>query len=176
MEKTENFNDRGEKGWLLNCFFLYFSNHENYSIKNICVYSKSKIKTKVTNKQNLEYFKTINRRLFIHRFCNNSQMLLPSSWAIFIRALVFSVSPRANFFFVSVLVLFVSTNFLIHSYLVQTEIKITIIDISCKFYLRKLPEIYILHQISCSNNRPPKKTSPKMKRIAYSSSFTPCKN
>ena len=27
--------------------------HENYSIKNICVYSKSLIKTKVTSKQNL---------------------------------------------------------------------------------------------------------------------------
>ena len=39
----------------------------------------------------------INRRLFIHKFCNNSKMLLSSSWAIFIRALVFSSSPRANF-------------------------------------------------------------------------------
>ena len=27
--------------------------HENYNIKNICVYSKSLIKTKVTSKQNL---------------------------------------------------------------------------------------------------------------------------
>ena len=164
-------------------------------------------------------------------------MLLSSSWAISIRALVFSFSKRAKFSSFEYFLFFVSTNFLIHSYLVhksknrkkyiirkieksqlrsysirdynamtleirnlwqkilgavntvnksklktfwgwnvQTEIKITIIDISCKFYLRKLHEIYILHQISCSNNRPPKKTSPKMKRIAYSSSFTPCKN
>ena len=57
LEKTENFNSRG--GWLLNCFFPFFSNHENYKIKNICVYSKSKIKTKVTSKQNLEHFKMI---------------------------------------------------------------------------------------------------------------------
>ena len=70
FEKTENFKSR--RGWLLNCFFRSFSNHENYSIKNISVYSKSKIKTKVTNKQNLQHFKMINRRLFIHMFCNNS--------------------------------------------------------------------------------------------------------
>ena len=62
---------RGVAFKFLNCFFLSFSNHENCSIKNICVYSKSKIKTKVTSKQNLEHFKMINRRLFIHKFCNN---------------------------------------------------------------------------------------------------------
>ena len=84
------------RGWLLNCFFLSFSNHEYYSIKNICVYSKSKIKKKVTSKQNLEHLKMINRRLSIHKFCNNSKMLLSSSWAIFITALVLSSSPRAN--------------------------------------------------------------------------------
>ena len=39
----------------------------------------------------------INQRLFIHKFCNNSKMLLSSSWAIFVRALVFSFSPSANF-------------------------------------------------------------------------------
>ena len=39
----------------------------------------------------------INQRLFINKFCNNSKMLLSSFWAIFIRALVFSSSPRANF-------------------------------------------------------------------------------
>ena len=33
---------------------LSFSNHENYSIKNIYVFSKIKIKTKVKSKQNLE--------------------------------------------------------------------------------------------------------------------------
>ena len=59
--------------WLLNYFFLSFSNQKNRSIKNICVYSKSKIKTKVTSKQNLEHFKMINRRLFIPKFCNNSK-------------------------------------------------------------------------------------------------------
>ena len=100
-EKTENFNsqERGGGGrWLaFNCFFLSFSNHGNYSIKNICLYSKIK-KTKVTSKQNIEHFKMIHRRLFIQKFCNNAKMLLLSSWAIFIKALVFSSSPRANFF------------------------------------------------------------------------------
>ena len=95
LEKTESSNS--QSGWLLNCFFLSFSNHKNYSIKNICVYSKSKIKTKVTNKQNLEHFRIINRKLFIPKFCDNSKMLLSSSWAIFIRALVFSFSTRVNF-------------------------------------------------------------------------------
>ena len=56
---------KSDKGLLLNCFFLSFSNHKNYSIKNICVYSKSK--------GNLERFKMINRRLFMHKFCNNSK-------------------------------------------------------------------------------------------------------
>ena len=51
----------GGGGWLLNWFFLSFSNHQNYSIKNIFVYSKSKIKTKVTSKQKLEHLKMINR-------------------------------------------------------------------------------------------------------------------
>ena len=69
LEKTESFNSPGS--WLLNCFFLSFSNHENYSIKDICVYSKCKIKTKVTNKQNLEHFKMIDRILFIRKFRNN---------------------------------------------------------------------------------------------------------
>ena len=58
---------RGE-GWLLYCFFLSFSSHENCSIKNICVYSKSKIKTKGTKEQNVEHFKMINWRLFSHKF------------------------------------------------------------------------------------------------------------
>ena len=95
VEKTENFNSQW--GWFLNRFFISFSNHENYSIKNICVYSRSKIKTKVTSKQNQEHLKMINRRSCIHKFCNNSKMLLSFSWAIFIRALVFSSSPRANY-------------------------------------------------------------------------------
>ena len=67
LGKTESFNSRG--GWLLNCFFLSFSDHENYSIKNICVFSKSKIKTEVTRKLNLEHFKMINRRFFINKLC-----------------------------------------------------------------------------------------------------------
>ena len=92
----EKLSFNSEAGWLLN--FLSFSNHENYSINNICVYSKSKIKTKVTRKQNLEHFKMINPKFFIHKFCNNAEMLLSSSWAIFIRGLVFSPSARANFF------------------------------------------------------------------------------
>ena len=120
--ETESFNRRGN--WLLNCFFLSFSNHENYSIKNICVYSKSKIKTKVTSKQNLEHFKMINRRLFIHKFCNNSKMLLSSSWAIFIRALVFSSSPRANFSsfeYLCFLFLLIFRFILIYNTRVQTE-------------------------------------------------------
>ena len=49
------------------------------------------------SKENLEHLKMINWRLFIDKFCNNSKMLLSSSWAIFIRALVFSSSPRAIF-------------------------------------------------------------------------------
>ena len=44
----------------------------------------------MTNKQNLEHFKMINRRLFIHKFCNNLKIRLSFSWVIFIRA-------RANF-------------------------------------------------------------------------------
>ena len=83
--------------WLLNCFSFSFSNHENYSTKNFCVYSKSKIKRKVTSKQNLEHFQMINRRLFTHKFCNNSKkMLLSFFWAIFITALVFWFTRRVN--------------------------------------------------------------------------------
>ena len=78
---------------LLNYFFFLLFYHEKYSIKDICVYSKSKIKTKVTSKQILEHFKMMNQRLFIHKLCNNSEMLLSSSWAIFIRVLVFLSSP-----------------------------------------------------------------------------------
>ena len=106
FKKTESFNSRGVS--LLNWFFSSFSNQEKHNIKNICVYSKSKIKTKV-----------INRRLFVHKFCNNSKMFLTFSWAILIRALVFSSSPSANVFFVWVLVFFVSTSFSIYSYLVH---------------------------------------------------------
>ena len=82
-EVVDKYNINSRRGVafkFLNCFFLSFSNHENCSIKKICVYSKSKIKTKVTGKQKLEHFKMINQRLFIHKFCNNSKMLLSSSW------------------------------------------------------------------------------------------------
>ena len=115
--KTESFNSQ-ERGWLLTAFFFPFSNHENYGIKNICIYSKSKIKAKVPFKQSLENFKMINRRLLIPNFSNNSNMLLSSSWAIFIRVLVF-VFNKGQLFFVWVLMIFVSTYFSIHSYLVH---------------------------------------------------------
>ena len=72
-EKTENFNNRGG-GWLfLNCFFFPFLTMKTTVIKNFFVFSKSKIKTKVISKQNLEHFKMINRKLFIHKFCNSSK-------------------------------------------------------------------------------------------------------
>ena len=80
LEKTESFNSQ-RGGVAFKLLFISFSNHEIYSIKNVCVCSKSKIKIKVTSK----------------KFCNNSQMLLSSSWAIFIRALVFPSLTRANF-------------------------------------------------------------------------------
>ena len=57
---------------------------------------KTKV-TKMINKQNLEHFQMINWILLSHKFCNNSKMLLSSSWAIFIGAVMFSFSPRANF-------------------------------------------------------------------------------
>ena len=56
----------------------------------MCVHSKSKIKTKVTDKQNVEHFKMINGRLYFPKFCNDLKMLLSSSREIFIRALLFS--------------------------------------------------------------------------------------
>ena len=94
--KNWKFNRWGGRGGCgFKIAFFSFSDHENYSIKNICVYSKSKIKT-VISKQILEHFKVINQRLFILKFCSNSRMLLSSSWAIFITAHVFSSSPRAN--------------------------------------------------------------------------------
>ena len=138
------FNSLGE-GWLLNCFFLSFSNHENYSIKNICVYSKSKIK-KVTNKQNIEHFKMINWRLFSHKLFNNWKMLLPSSCAIFIRALVFSFSPRANFFFVEALVHFVSNSFSIHSHLVQKSLNKKTIILSQRLWSFNYALLFVLIQ------------------------------
>ena len=112
VEKTENFHSR-RVGWFLNCFFLSFSSHENYSIKNICVYSKSKIKTKsgtfyddkskIVISQVLQQFKTV------------AVILLGN---IYESACVFVFTKR-QLFFVWVLLFFVSTNFSIHSYLVH---------------------------------------------------------
>ena len=80
VEKTEKFHSRGRGGFSIAFLFLFLT-----------------MKTKVTSKQNLEHFKMISRRLFTHKFCSNSKMLLSFSWAIFIRVVVFSFSPRANF-------------------------------------------------------------------------------
>ena len=71
------------RGLAFKFLFLLLCNHENYSIRNIWVFSKSKMNTQVTNKENLENDK--------------SNMLLSSFWEIFIRAHVFSTSSRANF-------------------------------------------------------------------------------
>ena len=84
LGKIESFNSRGG-------FFFSFSNHKNYSIKNISVCSKSKIKTKVTSKDDK------SKIVYSQKFCNSSKMLLLFSWAIVIRALVFSSSPSAIF-------------------------------------------------------------------------------
>ena len=46
-------------------------------------------------------------------------MLLSSSWAIFIRALLFFFFTKDQLFFVEVLAVFVSISFSIHSYFVQ---------------------------------------------------------
>ena len=70
----------------------------------------------------LIWVKMINWRLFTHKFFNNLKMLLSSSWAIFIRVLMFSFSLSVNFFFVEILVLFLSTSFSIHSHLVQKSL------------------------------------------------------
>ena len=65
-EKLKILIAREGRGWLLiNCFFLSISNHKNYSIKNICVSIKSK--------ENWEHVKLIYRRLFTHKYCNNSK-------------------------------------------------------------------------------------------------------
>ena len=67
--------------------FLFF--HENYCIKNICVYSKSKLKTIITKRSIVDV------------------------------AAVLDPPLKGQLFFVWVFVFFVSTNFLIHSYLVH---------------------------------------------------------
>ena len=109
--------------WLLN-FFLFPFLTIKIAVLRTFVYTVKVKQAKETNKQNLEYFKMINRRLFIHKFCNNSKMLLSSSWAIFIRALVFSSSPRANFSsfeYLCFLFLLIFRFILIYNTRVQTE-------------------------------------------------------
>ena len=109
--------------WLLN-FFLFPFLTIKITVLRTFVYTVKVKQAKETNKQNLEYFKMINRRLFIHKFCNNSKMLLSSSWAIFIRALVFSSSPRANFSsfeYLCFLFLLIFRFILIYNTRVQTE-------------------------------------------------------
>ena len=64
----------------------------------------------------------INQRLFIPKFLNNSKMLLSSSRAIFIRALVlFFFQQRTTFLHLSTFLFhfYQSINFLIHSYLIH---------------------------------------------------------
>ena len=69
--------------------------HDQYEIWYFR-YSQISNENRSNNKQNLEHFKLKNWTFFSHKFFNNSKMLLSSSWAIFIRVLVFSSSPRAN--------------------------------------------------------------------------------
>ena len=92
------------------CFFFSFSNG---SI-SICVYSKSKIKTKLTNKQNLEHFKIINWSfLTIQKCCCHP----PGQYSLE-RACVF-VFTKGQLFFVEVHVHFIFISFSIHSHLLQ---------------------------------------------------------
>ena len=65
------------------------------TVLRISVYTVKVKKTKVTSKQNLEYFKMINRRLF--KNCNNSKMLLSSSWAILLEHLCFPLHQGPTF-------------------------------------------------------------------------------
>ena len=51
VEKNWNLSSR--EGGSFKLLFLCFSNHENYSIKKSCVYSKSKMNVTVTSKQNI---------------------------------------------------------------------------------------------------------------------------
>ena len=57
----------------------------------------------------------------------------------------------------------------------KTENLNNVINISCEFHLQKLLDMYILHKFSCGHNEAAKISS-NMKRIAYISSFTPCKS
>ena len=53
----------------------------------------------------------------------------------------------------------------------KQKIKIRIIGISCKFCLRKLHDIYILHQFSSGHNRTPKVSSLINTRLNLKTSF-----
>ena len=53
----------------------------------------------------------------------------------------------------------------------KQKIKIRIIGISCTFYLRKLHDIYILHQFSSGHNRTPKVSSLINTRLNLKTSF-----
>ena len=53
----------------------------------------------------------------------------------------------------------------------KQKIKIRIIGISCKFYLQKLHDIYILHQLSSGHNRTPKVSSLINTRLNLKTSF-----
>ena len=128
-------------GW--NSFFPFLK----VKVKTINVYSKSKIKTKAINKQNLEHFKMINRRLFSHKFFNNLKKLLSSSWAIFIRTLVFSFSPRVNLSSLKYLCFSFLSNFLIHSYWVQKSLNRKIITLSSRL---RSSDYALIKQVSIS--------------------------
>ena len=54
----------------------------------------------------------------------------------------------------------------------QQKIKITMIDISCKFYVQKNDVAYT----NCINLVEAIIRHQKLQRFAYSSSFTPCEN
>ena len=60
----------------------------------------------------------IYQRLFIHKFCSNSKILLSSSWQYLLERL-WLFSPRANFSSFEYLFFLVSTIFSIHTYLVH---------------------------------------------------------
>ena len=74
----------------------------------------------------------ISWRLFSHKFFDNLRMLLSWSWAIFIKALVFSFSPRANFSLLKYLCFSFLPSFSIHSYLAQKSLNRKIIILSIR--------------------------------------------
>ena len=99
--------------WLLN-FFLFPFLTIKITVLRTFVYTVKVKQAKETNKQNLEYFKMINRRFTnfeaIEKCCCHSPGQCLWSACVF-------VFTKGQLFFVWVLVFFVSTNFSIHSYL-----------------------------------------------------------